>query len=1084
MCATDVKHLVVADDVDNTVNYNLLSLFGQNDVLDSLRIGNDASLAIRQLNCSIANFLQTTSNLYCTAGTDRCRYLSEIYRETIFCICVIRKGEFLTLNAFLPAIRICIQSETGNDIDSVRHSINFQSQTSLNSLSNRYGQGIDLRSYQELYCSALSQLHTFRVIIQDFHFMLFTSAASAQTRDSIKVFTEEHPLVYEDAWDLWPYVFLNENGEPDGYNIDLLKMIFKRLNIPYIVKLKPTLEAQEDLKNGKSDLMLRMDASFSRGNSLYSNTIIQLFTHSVVSPQSSNVVLRTGKDLKGHQVIVHEGSFSHHMIMDEGWTKDIKAYDDMKEAIQKLRTDEQGVIIWNTMSLKWLMRKYKTDNLVISPIDIPAGEYKFMSKNRHLLNQIDSVYTELRVDEQLEAIRNKWFYPEHADTGIPAWVWNIAAVLAALALIFLAYYTFYRIREHQMTREIRQSNDRLSLVLSTSEIGLWVYHVLTQTTDFLDEFGKIQQTLHIHELVSRYSQNDYDVLRETIADIIHQRKESAHITLKTRINKNNHFIERDYSVDIGVLRRDRFGKPTDILGTRVDITNERMRHLRIQDSMMRYQAIFNSAMIDMVVYDADGYIIDMNDKALNGLHMNRKDLIREHIHLKSVLGVENINLDTLEPIHITQIFPSNDERSLPQHLHRSQMFYELKLVPVRDSQGKLLNIFGTGRDVTEVAMSYHQIKQNARELQRSNDEINHYIRNIDYVMNVGGIRMARYNPDTHTLTIYNDTNNVQFTLTQTRALTFADESSRRRALNIIKSMDGLTTKPIHADIKTTLRKQGGGGRLYLQLHFIPMYDDRGGVKEYFGMCRDISEIKTIEEKLAAETLRAQEVEVVKNAFLHNMSFEIRTPLNTVVGFAELFQMEHSQEDEVVFIQEIKENSAKLLKLINDILFISRLDAEMIEFKTRPTDFSKVIIQQCESVWANIKKAGVDYTVISPFSKLMLDIDSSNVGIIIDKIVTNAVQYTDKGSVKVRYDYLGDGLIVSVEDTGCGIPDSALGSIFDRFVTGASNSAGLGLSICNELIKRLNGTINIKSDEGKGTIVWFTIPCKALEIERT
>ena len=126
---------------------------------------------------------------------------------------------------------------------------------------------------------------------------LLTTPVSAQTTDSIKVFSEEHPLVYEDAWDLWPYVFLNENGEPDGYNIDLLRIIFKRLNIPYIVKLKPTLEAQADLKSGKSDLMLRMDASFSRGNSLYSKTIVQLFTHSVVSPLSMNVTLRTGKDL-------------------------------------------------------------------------------------------------------------------------------------------------------------------------------------------------------------------------------------------------------------------------------------------------------------------------------------------------------------------------------------------------------------------------------------------------------------------------------------------------------------------------------------------------------------------------------------------------------------------------------------------------------------------------------------------------------------------------------------------------------------------------------------------------------------------
>ena len=922
------------------------------------------------------------------------------------------------------------------------------------------------------------------LILSLLHLSTVSAAPPTEAKDSLKVFTEGHPLVYEDAWDLWPYVFLNENGEPDGYNIDLLKMIFKRLDIPYIIKLKPTLEAQADLKSGKSDLMLRMDASFSRGNSLYSNSIVQLFTHSVVSPRSMNETLRTGKDLKGHKVIVHEGSFSHHMIMDEGWATDIIPYDDMKEAIQKLRTDEQGVIIWNTMSLKWLMRKYKTDNLTINPIDIPAGEYKFMSKNRHLLDQIDSVYTELRADDQLESIRNKWFYPEHGDTGIPAWVWNLAVLLAALAAAFLVYYTYYRFRERQMTREVRKSNERLSLVLSTSKIGLWIYHTASQTIEFIDEFGKTQKTLHLQDLTDRYDQDDFNRLREAIIDIISQRKESANIVMKIRERKISHHEERDYSLDIGVLRRDRSGKPIDILGTRVDITSERTRQSRIQDNMMRYQAIFNTAMIDMVVYDAHGFIIDINDKAIHGLQTSRETLRSEHISLQQVLGMDDINLDTFETMHITQIFTPGDSRALARHLQRPLMYYELKLVPVRDSQGRLLNIFGTGRDVTEVAMSYRQIKKNASELQQSNDEVNTYIRNIDYVMSVGGIRMARYNPETHMLAIYRDSSHIEFTLTQTRALGFADDSSRRRALSIINSMDSLADRPIHADIKTILRKRGGGGRLHLQMHFIPVHDGQGQLKEYFGMCRDISDLKNIEEKLAAETLRAQEVEVLKNAFLHNMSFEIRTPLNTVVGFAELFQMEHSQEDEMVFIQEIKNNSSKLLKLINDILFLSRLDAEMIEFKTHSTDFTSMINQQCEAVWGNSAKAGVDYIVSSPFRRLVLDIDSTNVGIIIDKIVTNAVQYTDKGTVNVRYDYLGDNLIVSVEDTGRGIPQSSLNSIFERFVTTANDGAGLGLSICYELIRRFNGTVNIKSDEGKGTSVWFSIPCQALEIERT
>ena len=634
-----------------------------------------------------------------------------------------------------------------------------------------------------------------------------------------------------------------------------------------------------------------------------------------------------------------------------------------------------------------------------------------------------------------------------------------------------------------MTREVRKSNDRLSLVLSTSEIGLWVYHIVPQTIDFIDEFGKTRQTLHLHELISRYRESDYNRLREAVKELIEQRKESVNIVMKIRERKGEHFEERDYNMDIGILRRDRMGKPMDLLGTRVDITNDRVRQSRIQDSMVRYQAIFNSAMIDMVVYDANGVIIDMNDKAIKALQISREALIDEHITIQEVLGMDDVNLDTFEPMHMTQIFTPGDSRSLARHLKRPLTYYELKLVPVRDNQGQLLNIFGTGRDVTEMAMSYHQMRQNARELQQSNDEINHYIRNIDYVMSVGGIRMARYNPETHMLTIYSDASNVEFTMTQTRALLFADESSRRRAMSLIKSLDSLIEKPIHADIKTTIRRRGGGGRLYLQMHFIPVHNEQGKLKEYFGMCRDISDIKNIEEQLEAETLRAQEVEVVKNAFLHNMSFEIRTPLNTVVGFAELFQMEHSQEDEVVFIQEIKDNSAKLLKLINDILFISRLDAEMIEFKTRPTDFTNAITQRCESVWANMKKPGVEYNVGSPFRKLMLEVDSSNLGVIIDKIVTNAVQYTEKGAVNVRYDYLGDNLIVSVEDTGRGIPQAAQKNIFERFVTGANNGAGLGLSICYELIQRLNGTINIKSDEGKGTTVWFSIPCHAIEIER-
>ena len=351
--------------------------------------------------------------------------------------------------------------------------------------------------------------------------------------ETAKTYTTEHPLIYEDAWDLWPYVFLNENGEPDGYNIDLLKLIFKELDIPYVIKLKPTLEAQADLTNGKSDLMLRMDAEYSRVNSQYSKNIVQLFTHSIVVPKDQTYHISQVKDLKNYRVIVHGGSFSHHYLMKHGLAKEITAYDDMKGAIQELITQGNGIILWNTMSLKWLMRKYHSDKLALVPIDMPYGEYKFMSPDHQLLERIDSAYVALRAAEKLQPIQNKWFYPDRQDTGIPVWVWYLAASLAVVALFLLVYYIVYRSRERRLTQAVRKSNARLSLILKTSHVSLWTYHILTKQFTWMDEQGKAQQTTTLDAFVYRYRPKDVQRLQQAL-DAIAQKKED-HVNLNIQV---------------------------------------------------------------------------------------------------------------------------------------------------------------------------------------------------------------------------------------------------------------------------------------------------------------------------------------------------------------------------------------------------------------------------------------------------------------------------------------------------------------------------------------------------------------------
>ena len=447
-------------------------------------------------------------------------------------------------------------------------------------------------------------------------------------QDTTRVFTEEHPLVYEDAWDLWPYTFLNEAGDPVGYNIDLLRLIMKRLDIPYIVKLKPTSQALTDLKTGHADLMCGMAANFHDEYAKYGKSVIQLFTHSLVHQKGEVPAVKTIDDLASHRVLVHQGAFSHHLMIEHGWDNYAVPYNDMQEAIQKAHIDPNSLVLWNTMSLKWLINKFKYDNLKISPVDIQHGEYRFMSNNQELLNKIDSVYALLNSEGQFQAIQNKWFYPERVESGIPIWIWHVAQVLIILIIASLIYYGVYRIRERKMTKDITKSNKRLALILKTSKVKIWIYHVANRTVTALGKNGKPETTLPSVEYFRQTNPEDFERLKNAIESITkgEENKITLNILAKDSLEEREF---RNFTAELSVLHRDKNGRPTEIIGTRSDITEERIKQQKVKDMMLRYQNIFNSTMIDMIAYDENGIINDLNDKSINALTKSARHKARK-----------------------------------------------------------------------------------------------------------------------------------------------------------------------------------------------------------------------------------------------------------------------------------------------------------------------------------------------------------------------------------------------------------------------------------------------------------------------
>jgi len=898
-------------------------------------------------------------------------------------------------------------------------------------------------------------------------------------------FTKEHPLVYEDTWDLWPYAYLNDNGDPVGYNIDLLKLIFKRLGIPYQIKLRPTSLALNDLKAGRADVMCGMDAHFHNDYAQYGKSVIQIFTHSVLHRKSEPVTVKTVEDLAHQKVLVHDGSFSHHLMIRHGWENNAVPYNDMQQAVHLLHNEPGHQIVWNTLSLKFLIRKFRYEELELTPVNIQHGEYKFMSNNPRLLHQMDSVYSILNAEGSLQPIQNKWFYPEKKDTGIPSWIWMVIAALLLFTLVSLLFYAGYRRKEHRMTKTLRSSNRRLALILKTSHVRIWVYHVAAMTITEFDENGRQKgELLTPNYFFYSLLKDDFDRIQQALADI--SMKNVDELTLDVQAKEGTQGALRSLTIALSVLRRDKNGKPMDIIGTTSDVTEEKLRQRQTKDAMLRYKTVFNNSMVDIVAYNGDGVIIDMNEKARRAFPNGLDSILEAKISLSDVLGSDLEDIEQMEYTYVTQLLRwPGDERALSRLLKREKMNYELQMLPLRDAAGRLQSVFGTGRNVTELADSYRSLQKNIAQLQQANENLSKYIRNIDYVMKNGGVRMVIYSLDTHTMTIFSEVGKPQLTLTSTRALTLVSDESKRVALQGFRNMDSRTRSTVEASVKTVLRHRDAERSfpLCFYLSLVPTYDASGQVNGYFGMCRDQSELKATEEQLAVEAERAKEVETVKNAFLRNMSYQIRTPLNSVVGFAELFEMEHEQADEPLFVKEINDNASLLLELINDILFLSRLDAQMIDIKKETVNFSELFESRCQTAFFHHQNPNVKFVVDSSYERLMVDVDMQNIGIIIDQILANAAEHTETGQVRASYDYTGEDLIMTFQDTGCGMSAEQQEHIFERFATTGSRGTGLGLSICLELARQMGGKIKVHSEQGKGTIVWVTIPCMCSELVR-
>lgn len=269
------------------------------------------------------------------------------------------------------------------------------------------------------------------------------------------------------------------------------------------------------------------------------------------------------------------------------------------------------------------------------------------------------------------------------------------------------------------------------------------------------------------------------------------------------------------------------------------------------------------------------------------------------------------------------------------------------------------------------------------------------------------------------------------------------------------------------------------------------------IKDYFGntkgmisILRDITERKKVEEELIKAKNKAEESDRLKSAFLANMSHEIRTPMNGILGFANLLNdSDTTAKLRKEYTEIINQNGKILLKLIDDILDIAKIEAGQLKIFENPFYLDQVMNEQYmlfKTLLENNKNKNVQLILSLPEPRISKKIvtDQGRLSQIISNLLSNAIKFTDQGTIALGYTLDNDTTIkFFVKDTGIGLPMEKSKIIFDRFRQADESSAriyggtGLGLTISSNLVRLMNGNIWVESEVGKGSSFYFTFPYK-------
>lgn len=494
--------------------------------------------------------------------------------------------------------------------------------------------------------------------------------------------------------------------------------------------------------------------------------------------------------------------------------------------------------------------------------------------------------------------------------------------------------------------------------------------------------------------------------------------------------------------------------------------------------------IFNDLSVGLELYDKDGLMIDVNYSRLRSMGIkDKKDILGYNLfNYTSFSDETKEQIRKGETVRFVAKYDFDALRRLfPTYLSGIK-FFEITVSFVHNDKSEITNYMVITQDVTERVLwqnkydnLYEEAVRSKKELLESEQRMIHLIRQNELVLN---------NVNSGLAYIANDYI-VQWENISLCSKSLSYEAYKKGEPCYLTAHN--RTTPCENCVMQRARKSGQVESILFNLdneHVIevfatPIFNEQGDVDGVVIRVDDVTERQHMIGELEKARNRAEQSDKLKSAFLANMSHEIRTPLNAIVGFSDLLMVTEEKEEKEEFIQIINANNELLLKLINDILDLSKIEAGSVELKYEDFDLAVYFNELAAAMHHRVVNPQVRLVAINPYESCIVRLDKNRLAQILTNFVTNAIKYTSEGTIEMRYEKIDGSIHLYVRDTGIGIPEDKKDKVFHRFekLDEFAQGTGLGLSICKAIVEACRGEIGFESEFNKGSLFWAVLPCQ-------